>query len=145
MTTISLKSRWLLLALGISLLGNLFWIGSLIGQSYRGSEAPPIRFTLGQLERNLPIEVREELRGTMELQRGELARLNQRRLKANRRIARLMMETEINSPAFQAAIVEREQANHEFNLATSEVLSEIIPKLDLETRKELVESHRRRR
>ncbi len=144
MTTITLKSRWLLLLLGISLVGNLFWVGTLIGQNH-SREAPPVRFTLRQLERNLPNEIRQELRATMELRRNELTRLNQRRQKANQRVARLMEETEVNHSAFQAAITEREQANHAFNLATTEVLSEIIPKLDVETRRRLMESRRRRR
>jgi uncharacterized membrane protein len=140
------KTKWMFAVLALSLAGNLFAAGVWLGKELRpdrgprsASPAERIDFNLRRLSEVLPEEQREHIRRIFRENRTEMRNHFRITRENEQRIRDILVAETVDSQALQAAMIEHQQNMGKLRDPMMTIMTDVIAKLDQETRLKLVE------
>ncbi|MFC3053702.1 periplasmic heavy metal sensor [Kordiimonas pumila] len=135
------KVKWILLALGASLLANIFLGGIFLGHEFRKPPSPhrepPMDFNLKRFSENLTKEERQKVRILMKSQRQALSEGYRALRDTERKISELIMAESVDKKALKEAFDQHGQQVQKLHQPLQDVLFEMVVEMDHATRQKM--------
>ena len=139
------KSRWLTLALVLSLAANLLIVGIFVGRSMSGVPGafhlPP---NLGWMIRHMDQPTRQALRSEMEQHSSAIRPIRREMREAQRAFDRLLVQSEPDVDALSETLTRLRSASDRYQQETHGMMLKLIPELNEEQRRQVSKTLRRR-